>query len=306
MTLTTRTLTRHIGTEITGIDLRDEIDPQTVAELKSLLDSRHLLFFPGQGLSPEEQIAFMELFGTVTSDGAGESLHGYISNRRLDSGVHADAALLWHSDNGWSPAPTHFIALGGEKVVGRLAPTLFASAVRAAEELPQALRERIAGLQTINMANLAPADEGDVTRSRVPVPELRRVWDAVPADDYYYPRWTYPMLWRHPRTGVELLPVYEDFSVCIEGMTPADSEDIYQSVFRVLYDTDHVYDHHWQQDDLVIWDNIALQHGRPAFHGAHGERTLVRTTINPAKDVYLQHARRLADYSRILRQEAAQ
>ena len=37
-------------------------------------------------------------------------------------------------------------------------------------------------------------------------------------------------------------------------------------LFAILYDEANVYHHHWRQDDLVIWDNIALQHGRPADH----------------------------------------
>jgi taurine dioxygenase len=297
-------LSDAIGVEISGIDLREPLTNSQVSELRDLLDRHHLISFPGQGLSPEEQIAFTSQFGPVTSDGDGDQLYGYISNQRMDSGVHADSALLWHSDNGWSPAPTYYIALGGSRVVGRLAPTSFANSVRAAQLLPPQLRARIAGLKTINVADLAPLPEGDVPPSQKLLSEVRRV-RQIPEDDYYYPRWSYPLIWQHPRTGAELLPVYEDFSVCIEGMTPFESEEIYTQLFAILYDEANVYHHHWRQDDLVIWDNIALQHGRPAFKGANGERTLLRTTINPDKESYLRHARRVADFGEMLRSQAA-
>jgi taurine dioxygenase len=297
-------LSDSIGVEISGIDLREPLTNSLLSELRELLDCHHLISFPRQGLSPEEQIAFTSQFGPVTADGAGDQLYGYISNQRIDSGVHADSALLWHSDNGWSPAPTHFIALGGAKVVGQLAPTSFANSVRAAQLLPEHLRARIAGLKTINMADLAPRPEGDLPPSQKLLSEVRRV-RQIPEDDYNYPRWSYPIIWQHPQTGAELLPVYEDFSVCIEGMTPAESEEIYTQLFAILYHESNVYHHHWRQDDLVIWDNIALQHGRPAFKGANGERTLLRTTINPNKESYLRHARRVADFGQMLRSQPA-
>ena len=83
--------------------------------------------------------------------------------------------------------------------------------------------------------------------------------------------------------------------------TEKSSDVVYQALFPIIYDPAHVYDHHWQQDDLILWDNIALQHGRPAFHGVAGERTLLRTTVNPAKEEYLRHARRVADFGEMLR-----
>jgi len=299
-------LSRNIGVEITGINLKKPVDPDTRGELQSLIDRHHLLSFPGQGLSVDEQVAFMELFGPKTDEAGRGVFHGYVSNRRLDSGVHHEAALPWHSDNAWSPAPTHYIALGGQHVVGDLAPTRFASGVRAARVLPAELRAQVQGLRTINMADLSPAGE-EIPRSRRLMPETRRVLAEVPQDEYYFPRTTYPVIWTHPRTGEELLFVHEDMSVRIEGRDAEESEAIFTPLFAILYDDAHTFEHHWRQDDLVIWDNIALQHGRPAFHGGAGERTLLRTTINPAQELYLTHGRRVADFAkkRLAETEAA-
>jgi taurine dioxygenase len=290
-------LTRDIGVEITDIDLKSAVDAGTRGELQSLIDRHHLLSFPGQGLSVDEQVAFIELFGPKTDEAGRGVYHGYVSNRRADSGVHHEAALPWHSDNAWSPAPTHYIALGGEHVVGDLAPTRFASTARAARALPAELRREVQGLRTIIMTDLSPGEK-EVPRSRRLRPETRRVWAELPQDEYYFPRTAYPVIWTHPRTGQELLFVNEDTSVRIEGCDMQQSEAIFTKLFAVLYDEAHVYEHHWRQDDLVLWDNLALQHGRRAFHGMAGERTLVRTTINPAQDLYLTHGRVVADFAK--------
>ncbi len=299
MSVAVKPLSSDIGVEITGIDLKLPMPPETYQFLQDLIDRHHLLSFPGQGLSVDQQVEFTSAFGPKTDEGGRGIHHGFISNRRADSGVHADEALMWHSDNSWSPAPTHYIALGGHEVVGELSPTLFASTARAARTLPVSLREAVKDLRTINLTNLSPAPEGEMPRSQKPIPTKRVVWPEIPADDYYFPRTLYPVLWKHPRTGEELLFVNEDMSVRLEGLDVEESERLYAELFKVLYDQRFVYEHVWRQDDLVLWDNLALQHGRRAFHGVPGVRTLIRTTINPAQDLYLEHGRRVADFAKM-------
>ena len=47
---------------------------------------------------------------------------------------------------------------------------------------------------------------------------------------------------------------------------------------KITYTPEHEYRHDWQVGDVLVWDNIALQHGRPAF--PHTEpRTLQQVTI---------------------------
>ena len=123
--------------------------------------------------------------------------------------------------------------------------------------------------------------------------------DELPDDTYYYPRTVYPVLWRHPRTGEELIFANEHMSLQLEGIDKEQGEAIFGALFEILYDPQYVYEHCWKQGDLVIWDNLALQHGRRAFYGNPGVRTLIRTTINPAQDAYLEHGKRVLDYAKL-------
>ncbi len=274
--------------------------PKVVAGLQELLDRHALLYFPQQPLSIDQQIGFTSYFGEVCDENLSGRYHGYVSNRRPDSGVNADSALLWHSDNMWSAYPTLYIVLSGTEVVGDLAPTRFASNVRACRALDEELRGRVQALRTINLSNLAPGEQvGDVARSAIPVPPTRVVRKILPADDFHYPRTAYPVIWRHPRTGDEVLTVEEDFSAQIEGLPAEESERLYRQLFAIVYDERFVYDHHWQQDDLVIWDNLALQHGRPDFHGVPGIRTLARTSVQPLHHKYLETAPRVRELCEI-------
>ena len=46
----------------------------------------------------------------------------------------------------------------------------------------------------------------------------------------------------------------------------------------MLYDQSNCYEHNWAVGDVVLWDNVALHHGRPGFP-ATAARTLQRVTI---------------------------
>ena len=70
---------------------------------------------------------------------------------------------------------------------------------------------------------------------------------------------------------------------------PAErSEAVLAELCARLYAADNVVSHEWRTGDLVVWDNLALQHGRPAITGP-GERTLRRVAM-VLGDPSAQHA----------------
>ena len=65
----------------------------------------------------------------------------------------------------------------------------------------------------------------------------------------------------------------------IEGRTCAESDELIDAIFAELYEPSNVYVHHWTVGDLVIWDNLLLQHGRPANPNSV-RRSLRRVMMN--------------------------
>jgi taurine dioxygenase len=53
----------------------------------------------------------------------------------------------------------------------------------------------------------------------------------------------------------------------IMGMERTESDATLDALFVELYRKDRVYRHHWNNGDIVIWDNIALQHARGDLTG---------------------------------------
>jgi taurine dioxygenase len=66
-------------------------------------------------------------------------------------------------------------------------------------------------------------------------------------------------------------------TACLIGVPDAESDALIEEVLTYTYADDNVYEHKWQNGDIVIWDNLALQHARAPVTG--GVRTLQRVTI---------------------------
>lgn len=248
-----------LGAEITGVDLRNGCDDVLAGWLRERLAEHHLLVFRDVPLAPEHQRALLARLGEVvdeTGDGRGWS---YVSNVRADGVLAEGRQLLFHADNLFTAEPLGVLSLYGERIEGPGAPTRFANAERAWRELSAGSRSRLEGLDVVNLSGFA----GGWYRYR----------DAEVAP--HHPRAVHPLVARNPRTGRPAVRAGEQQTDRVLGLDPEESEAVLQELFSYLYAPDNVHEHHWRTDDLLVWDNLALQHGRPAL-AAGGERTLRR------------------------------
>ena len=93
----------------------------------------------------------------------------------------------------------------------------------------------------------------------------------------HHPRAIHPVITHDTWSGDAALMVSEQQTDRILEWDADASEDTLQALFALLYRPDNVYEHQWREGDLVIWDNLALQHGRPELI-REGERTLRRVS----------------------------
>ena len=64
-------LAAGLGAEICGLDLREPVSDAAFVELRRAYDQFGMIAFRGQKLSPEQQVAFAERWGTIAcSDSA--------------------------------------------------------------------------------------------------------------------------------------------------------------------------------------------------------------------------------------------
>jgi len=225
-------------------------------ELRRLYARDGLLVIRGLDLSLEAQLEFCSLFGPVLRS-EGET---YVISNNPEVGILAGAELVFHSDIPYVPAPYAAGALYAVEVTAGVSPTRFASGFRAYERLSPALRERIDGLNSIQM------------RTRV-IDGRNRLTDAKPTDNCA----VQAVVGRQAGTGRPYIFTGETHTAAIIGLAEADSEALLEELFAVLYAPENIHDHEWQTGDLVLWDNLAVQHGRKAVTG--GVRTLQRVSI---------------------------
>jgi taurine dioxygenase len=61
------------------------------------------------------------------------------------------------------------------------------------------------------------------------------------------------------------LYVNENHTDHIVELEPRESEELVQALFAHLYAPKLSYEHRWYHGDFIVWNNLALQHGREAL-----------------------------------------
>jgi taurine dioxygenase len=275
--LATKPLSDAIGIEITGLDLRTPLNATQEAALRSLMDEHHLLMFRGQQIEGADQVRVLKTFGPVQDEVGDGSCFTYVSNVRKD-GLFGDLPLIFHSDFAFGEYLPPANSLYGIEIGKRAGPTSFANCVRACRQLPEALRAEIADKTVVQVARFAGGTSTAAGDNRGSMLGIRQM-----SEDSKFRKSHHPVLKPHPRTGALALFVSEKHTSHIEGIDRERSDTLVKDLLARLYAPDNVYTHNWSVGDLIIWDNVAVQHGRPALGGSGGDeykRTLRRVLVS--------------------------
>jgi taurine dioxygenase len=267
-----RELHPALGAEIEGLDLSKELDGETVAVLRDLFDRRGLLLLREGNLAPDDQAYLVGLVvGEKPPTDRADAItrtHTYanfVTNRDQD-GYAPFGELLFHCDMMWAEDPMQVLSLYGHRVEPPTVPTRFASMLLALATLPADLRGQVEDKMAVHQTGQQRRGEH---KDELVVPEHEVVRSTVK-----------PVIWSHPRSGQPVLFVSQQMTARIEGMEPEASEALLEELFAHLYRSEMVVDHEWREGDLVVWDNLAVQHARGNVEFEGPERTL-RKVIGP-------------------------
>jgi alpha-ketoglutarate-dependent taurine dioxygenase len=263
------------GAEVRGFDPATVPEGDAAAELRSLLDEHQLLLFRDvDALSYPVQTRLTALLvghedrlaeQIAASVPLEEKPPSYVSNREQGSQAPY-GRLLFHTDMMWAEDPCHALSLYGVDVEQPSVPTVFASAARAWETLPPDLRSRVEGLSVLQLTGT----------------KMREVDDDLLVSNFAQDYSTVtPIATPHPRTGRTLLFVSQGNTQEIVGMDEEASEALLEELFQHLYSPAHLLEHPWRAGDLVVWDNLAVQHARANVQADGPVRTLQKV-FSPA------------------------
>jgi alpha-ketoglutarate-dependent taurine dioxygenase len=258
----------EFGAEISGLDLREPLDEAERRQLRDVFDERGILLFRDVDIEEavQNRLTYMLVGKEDDADAALEQRAGkksLVSNRE-DNGIAPYGRLLWHTDSMWSETPFEAISLWGQAVEQPSVPTSFASGVRAWDTLPADLRARVDGLHAVQLS-------GQVDRGRYAEGEVLKVTRQHDVTTIT------PIRFTHPRTGRSILYVGEQNTLEILELQADESEELLLELFAHIYDPAQTIEHQWREGDLVIWDNLAIQHGRPDVAIEGPARTLRKT-----------------------------
>jgi taurine dioxygenase len=243
------------GAEV-DFDFRQPLTDAEADALRDLLYDRQLILVRGQQLSLEQQQALAGYIGPVLSGGRGLA---YVSP---DDGILNETALTYHSDLAFAPEPFRALSLHAIDVADGQSATKFISAADAYQALSPALKATIATLQATAISAAETA--------------TRTVGYDIPADAIAQTR---DIVMLHPGAGRPILYVNEQHTARIEGLSRDASDALLEQLFAVLYAPQNRFEHPWRNGDLILWDNLALQHGRPDVTGVR-PRTLQRASVS--------------------------
>lgn len=236
------------------VDLRAELSPDQATELRRLYAEHDLLLVRDQQLTMDEQVRALEHLGPIL----------YVDNgviaRESPIGL-GGAALCFHSDYCYSPEPLLGISLLATDVVDGQTSTRFASGRRAYEQLGAARRERVTGLEALQVFG-------------VTLDARNRRADLDPR----LPHTAHALVQPHPGTGGNFLFAPQMTTDSVVGLDSDTGEALIQELFAVLYDDANVFEHFWSMGDLVIWNNVTVVHAR-ADSSRVDRRVLQRVTL---------------------------
>ena len=262
-------LTGRIGAQLVGIDLSATLSDNTISDIRKALIQYKVIFFRGQNLDANVQVAFARRFGELTTAHPTlTSLQGHPQVLDIDysRGVYANN---WHTDASFLERPP----LGSVLRVVVIPPvggdTMWANCVTAYQDLPEHLRT------LVNQLWLIHSNAYEYQAVAVEESEQIEAFKAKFTSTIHEA--LHPVVRVNPESGERGLYV-GGFVRCIQGLSQTESHDLVRLLKTYITRPENTVRWRWQEGDVAFWDNRATEHYAIADYGKQ-HRRVQRVTI---------------------------
>lgn len=244
-------LTSTIGAEISGVDLREPLSSNEVAQIRTALLDHLVVFFRDQEITPSQQVTFGRCFGELCfppfMTDHGDDPEILVLDQVAPRGEGTDT---WHSDNTFMAEPPLGSILRAIQLPSLGGDTCFASAYAAYDALSPSMKAFVDELTAIHdlTATLERANEAGHTRADVA---------AVLAKS---PPVEHPVVRTHPETGRKALFVNANSTTRIVGLTEAENDRILPFLCDHIRSPEFQCRFRWAPNSIAFWDNRSAQH----------------------------------------------
>jgi alpha-ketoglutarate-dependent taurine dioxygenase len=267
-------LSKHIGAEIRGLDLRDRPDDAAIRAIYQAWLDHLVIVFPGQSLSQEDLLRVTGYFGELSElsrpakyfpKGYSRLLPGImlISNIRENGepiGALPDGEMMFHHDMIHAEVPSKGTLLYSVEIPSTGGNTLFASGYAAYDTLEPKIRAKLEGRKAMHHYNYGSTQRGDSRGTEA------------------FAESAHPAFRTQEDTGRKAVYVNRLMTVGIVDMPQEESEPLLSAVFDHAEKPEFVYEHVWRVGDLLLWDNRCSTHARTDFPSTE-RRLMLRTTV---------------------------
>ena len=269
--------------EITGIDTSNPT-PELVATVEDAMREHAVVCIRDQGhIDDEQQLALARKFGPLELPGNKPHNGGRVAFGLYDvSNLGPDGEIidpdsprakiargneLFHADSSFNDLPSKWSMLRGVIVPPERGDTETIDMRAVYDALPQATKDRIAGLRAEhNYFHSRRKAGAKVDESSNPLAP--------------YMRAEHPVV-RPSASGRPTLFVGAH-TERIVGMDEGESKALLDELIAFATQPHFIYAHKWRAGDILIWDNRCTLHRGTAFDYRNHKRDMRRATVNEA------------------------
>ena len=254
---------KTLGARVEGLDLSVPLTEAQFAQLEQALGKYGVLSYPKQNLTSLQLKQFSERFGKLEVNvanmyqdvGLPEVM---ILSNKVENGKPlglSDAGQDWHTDMSYSKMIAFTNVLYGIEIPHRdgepLGNTEFCNMHAAYDDLPEALKTQLAGM------TITHNFEKFWEKMRLEKGQRPPLTDAQRAAK---PPVSHPIFMTHPITGKKVLYANPGYSMRINELPQAESDEILEFLFKHQLQEKYQYRHRWSVGDVLMWDNMGTLH----------------------------------------------
>ena len=274
---------KTLGASIEGLDLSKTLSSEEFDFAYQALAQFGVLRYPNQHLTSRQLRDFAERWGDLEVNVAGafqdpEFPEVMILSNIVENGKpvgFADAGQSWHTDMSYSRIYAFCNILYGLKIPRRngepLGNTEFCDQQAAYEGLPDELKQKLAGKTVLHDFNkfweMMRREKGS---ARPPLTDAQRV--AKPPTSH-------PIFLKHPVSGKICLYANPGYAMRINELAEKESDEILEFLFEHQTKPEYRYANRWQENDVLMWDNMRTIHNAVADYRADEPRYIKRCQV---------------------------